>query len=245
MINRELEKLHLSDKESTLYLALLELGEASMEEIVGKSRLKRATAYIVMDELKQRGLVSSTRSGKRKHYVAEDPRTLGRILDAERATYESIIPELLSIANKLAKKPRIRFFEGEAGIKSVYQDTLGYPNQEILMWGSLKAMEKFDPTFLLDYYLEERLRQHIRMRAIGPDVPLVREIQSRDGKELRETRLIAKHETFPFSVEINLYGKRNIGIMSFAEQFGLIIESKEIFDTLKSFFEFQWTTLGK
>lgn len=243
MLDRELGKLHLNEKEARLYLALLELGEASMEEVVTKSRLKRATAYIVMDALKERGLVSSTRSGKRKRYFAEDPRTLGKILESERAAYESIIPELLSITNKLAKKPHIRFFEGESGIKSVYQDTLEYRGQEILMWGSVKAMERFDPEFLLSYYLPERLKRRISMRAIGPDVPIVQEIRSHDRQELRETRLIKNHEALPFSVEINLYSKRHIGIMSFAEQFGLIIESAEIFDTLKSFFEFQWKML--
>lgn len=245
MLKHALGKLHLTAKEVQLYLSLLELGEAPMEDIVKKSQLKRATAYIVIDTLKRRGLVSTARSGKRKRYIAEDPRILGRILDSERATYEGALPELLSLANRLAKKPQIRFFEGEAGIKSVYQDTLNYPGKEILMWGSLNAMESFDTTFLTDYYLAERLRHGIFMRAIGPDVPLVKKIQDADKKELRNTRLINQPEKFPFSVEINLYGNNSIGIMSFTESFGLIIESREIFTTLKSFFELQWLSLQK
>jgi len=39
-------------------------------------------------------------------------------------------------------------------------------------------------------------------------------------------------------------GGRNIGIMSFGEQIGLIIESKKIYNTLKSVFEMNWKTLA-
>jgi hypothetical protein len=45
-------------------------------------------------------------------------------------------------------------------------------------------------------------------------------------------------------VEINLYGKRLIGIMAFEEEIGLIIESEKIYNTLKSIFEINWKALA-
>ena len=69
-------------------------------------------------------------------------------------------------------------------------------------------------------------------------------VKMHDQKHLRQTRLISP-EKFPFEVEINLYGNNSIGIMSFKEQFGLIIESKKIYNTLKSIFEMNWNSLAK
>jgi hypothetical protein len=37
-----------------------------------------------------------------------------------------------------------------------------------------------------------------------------------------------------------LYGKNKIGIVSFEEKIGLIVESEKIYGTLKSIFEINW-----
>ena len=52
------------------------------------------------------------------------------------------MPELLSIANFIDKKPQIRYFEGKEGLKEIFKDTLNYPNQEILAWFP-RTFEKF------------------------------------------------------------------------------------------------------
>lgn len=69
-------------------------------------------------------------------------------------------------------------------------------------------------------------------------------VKSYDEKHLRQTRFVLPKD-FPFEVEINLYGKRKIGIMSFKEQLGLIVESEKIYNTLKSIFEMNWKMLEK
>ena len=80
------------------------------------------------------------------------------------------------------------------------------------------------------------------MRAIGQDLEVVRKIKSDDSKSLRQTRL-HNFKELTFDVEINLYGKRKIGIMAFKEQVGLMIESEKIYNTLKSIFELNWKML--
>ena len=74
-----------------------------------------------------------------------------------------------------------------------------------------------------------RIEKKIWMRAIGQDLEVVRKIKSDDSKSLRQTRL-HNFKEFPFDVEINLYGKRKIGIMAFKEQIGLIVESEKIYN---------------
>lgn len=244
MLKKELEKLNLSPKEADVYVALLELGETSIERISQKSKIKRTTVYDVIKTLKEKGLVMSLKKKKRNLYYAEDPRILGNQLEEKKTVLNNILPQLLSIANFIDKKPDIRFFEGIEGIKNIYRDTLNYPGQEILMWGSTDVFKYFDEDFMWNYYLQRRIEKKIWMRAIGQDLEVVRKIKSDDNQSLRQTRL-HNFKEFPFDVEINLYGKSKIGIMAFKEQFGLIVESEKIYNTLKSIFELNWKMLEK
>ena len=55
----ELKKIGLSENETGAYLALLELGSATAQDISKKSGIKRATTYVQLEALMQLGLVTS------------------------------------------------------------------------------------------------------------------------------------------------------------------------------------------
>jgi sugar-specific transcriptional regulator TrmB len=239
MLEKELENLGLDDKEAQVYLGLLEVGEANIAEISKKSGVKRTTVYNAIENLKEKGLVSSTARRQNTIYIAEDPRKLEQGLSEKMLFLKNILPELLSISNFIDKKPKIKFFEGFEGLKNVYMDTLNYPDQELLAWISEKYLESFDEKFLYDYYVPERVKRKIWVRALAPDDLRISRFKEEDEKSLRKTRLIPTVK-FPFSVEINLYGKNKISIISFEEKIGLIIESEKIYGTLKSIFEINW-----
>ena len=240
MLNKDLEQLGLSDKEAKLYLAVLELGEANIQQIALKSGVKRTTAYDVITSLKEKRLLTEITKNKKALFSAEDPRKLEGQLDEKKETLKKILPELLSITNLLDKKPTIKFYEGNEGIKEVYKDTLSYPDQELQAWVTAEAMTEFDVDWLENYYVKKRLEKKIWVRVIAPDAEdIVKNYKSTDEKSLRRTKLVSAEE-FPFEVEINLYGKNRIAIMSFAEKIGLIIESPKMHRTLKSIFELNW-----
>jgi HTH-type transcriptional regulator, sugar sensing transcriptional regulator len=242
MLEKDLGKLGLDDKESKVYLALLELGEANIEQIARKSKVKRTTVYDVIDSLKEKGMVSQVVKNKKTIFFAEDPRKFEEGLEERKHTLKNILPELLSIANRIGGKPKIKYFEGEEGINEIYNDTLRYSDYEMLVWGSMKSTLGFGEDFLLGSYVPRRLKQKIWVRAIAPDSPLMRKYQSLDEKSLRKTKLI-KESDLPLEVEIDLYAKNKIAIMSFEENIGLIVESQKIFTTLKSIFEMNWQSL--
>jgi len=242
MLEKNLKKLGLDEKEAKVYLALLELSEGNIQQIAKESGVKRTTVYDIIESLKEKGLLSSSTHRKKTIYSAEDPRKLEYTLEEKKKTLQSILPELLSIANKLDKKPKIRFYEGIEGIKDVYRDTLNYPNQELLAWVSEDAVKSFDEIFLNEYYLQKRLEKKIWVRVIAPDKEYMQKYKGLDEKSLRRTKLVSM-EIFLLEVEINLYGKSKIGIMAFKEKIGLIIESQKIYTTLKSIFEMNWQML--
>jgi len=243
MLSNKLKKIGiLEEKESSTYLAILELGETTIQRISKKTKIKRTTLYDVIESLRNKGLVGLTKSGKKNLYYAEDPRKIEENLENKKQEYLKILPEILSITNLIDKKPKIRFFEGIDGIKEVYRDTLKYPKSETLAWLSLDAVNYFDIEYLWKDYVKKRVEKKIWQRSIAPNNEYLKKVKTFDQKHLRQTKLIDQ-KLFPLEVEINLYGKNNIGIMAFKEQIGLIIESEKIYNTLKSIFEMNWKML--
>jgi sugar-specific transcriptional regulator TrmB len=241
-LKNDIQALGFNEKETSVYLACLELGEVNIQTIAKKSKVSRTTVYDIIESLKQKGLISITKRDKKVFYYAEDPRTLETQMEEKRGILSRLLPELLSIANTLENKPKIRYFEGNNGIKEVYKYTLLFPDQELLGWGSEKAIENFDADFLNDFYVPARIKNKIFVRAIAPDNAIWRKYKTLDEKSLRKLKLVSE-DTFPFDVEINLFGKRNSAIFSFEEKIALIIESEKIYKTLKSIFELNWSAI--
>jgi len=243
LYKKELQQLNFDEKEANVYLALLELGEANVEQIAKKSKIKRTTVYHVLDSLKGSGYIEMSKVGKKTLYYAQNPKKIGERLEEKKLVFEKIMPGLLSITNDIEKKPKIRYYEGKEGIRDIYKDTLRYHDQETLVWATDEILEYFDVDWMWNYYVIKRVENRIWQRTIAPDVVYLKEIAELDEKHLRKIRF-CNGEIFPMHVDVTLYGGRFVGIMSFKDGLGLIIESEGIFTTLKSIFEMNWLLLA-
>ncbi len=242
MLFKKLVQAGLTDKEAKVYLAILELGEASIVRIVQKSSIKRSTVYEMLDLLKQKGMIFSTKRGKKTLYLGESPQKLANKLEERKKTLEDVMPELMSYMNLIDNKPKIRYHEGIEGLREVFRDTLEYPNQEILSWFPYPYITLGDD-FFEDYYFPERLKKKITMRAIIPDTEKNREFADYMNKKvITNTRFVAKKLT-DLSIEIKIYGRNKFGIISHEEEIALIIESKKIYKSMKAIFESLWDLL--
>ncbi|MFC1645170.1 TrmB family transcriptional regulator [Patescibacteria group bacterium] len=242
MLVDELEGIGLNENEAKAYLALLELSEASVAQIALKAKLKRPTTYLIVESLKEKGLVGMVKREKKTLFLAKDPRKIVEMLEERKEKINRVMPQLLSITNVIDKKPEIRFFEGQEGIKEVYRDTLNYPNQEMLAFFSDSYVEFLDEDFVQNYYFPKRVEKKIWARAILPDQEAIRKLVTDDVAHLRQTKIVPKN-TYDINIEINIYGKSKVAIISFEEQFGLIIESKKIHESLRNIFNLVWDLL--
>ncbi len=152
-----LQEYGLTPNEAKLYLANLELGATTVQDIAKKSKLKRTTIYSLVNMIKQKGLISEFRHGAKTYLVAEDPAHLQRIFEERYQRLQEAIPEFRSLYNTPTVKPKIRFYEGKEGIRLVYEDTLD-EQKEILCfvgWHSMmKAMPGFGRNILASAYSE-------------------------------------------------------------------------------------------
>lgn len=236
------QKFGLTDKESALYIALLELGQAEVSAIALKARVKRPTAYFVLKDLEAKGFAAPIISGKKKQFVATDPKKLLALEKTKIADLETALPGLLGLAMQNQYKPGVRFFSGKSGVKAVYEETLLQPTgSEMLSIGNAQAIEESIPGFP-DWYIKRRVTGGIRMRAITPATPAGGLVKKRDVAELRHTRFLSQAQ-FTAGVEINIYGNK-VSTVSVVENelVGIIIESNVLAMAQKQLFEILWSS---
>ena len=70
---KALQDMGLSEKESQVYVALLELGKANVARIAQQSNIKRPTVYVLLEDLRKKGLVLKVPHIKNALYIAQDP----------------------------------------------------------------------------------------------------------------------------------------------------------------------------
>lgn len=120
-----LQSLGLQKHEISLYLALLELGNASIADLVRQTRLHRPVVYTWLDSLIHKDLASLSIKGKRKIYFAESPKKLQALVQDLSVCLEDSLPELVGKYEKHeAEKPKVKFFHGKNVVRSVYEDVL-------------------------------------------------------------------------------------------------------------------------
>lgn len=80
---QSLTQLGCSDKECRFFIACYKLGASSIAAIATKARLQRSTAYLVAEQLTEKGLLTQDYRTYNKSYTAVSPRTLIRLLESK------------------------------------------------------------------------------------------------------------------------------------------------------------------
>src|SRR4030042_178155 len=247
MLNSLLQSLNFSEKETAVYLALLELGSAKAIEISKKTDLNRTTVYDLMESLMQKGLISKYKKGSSTFFNALEPERLLTYLDREKEEKEKIIerqkkkvkellPQFISLENIASTKPLVQFFEGEKGMREAYEDTLT-SREIILAFANLETMYEGLPNFFPEYF-KRRAGKKIFILAIVPRNKLSINQSKLNQEEMRDTRFL-QEEKMTFSPEVNIYNNKML-IASWKEKMAIIIESKELADLKKLTFNLLW-----
>ncbi len=235
-----LRNLGLSLNEAKSYLAALELGSASAQEIAKKAGIIRTTAYSVLEGLVAKNFVFKTKEKRKSRYVAAAPENLLMKFANYGRQLQSRLPQLQAIYNAHRTKPKVVFFEGKDGIKEMYRETVREKPSEILEYNASFIFGAF-PDYTPDEYVKDRKRENIRARRIAPDDENWRRHAARDKEELSVTKLLSPEDFNP-PVEINIYQDK-VAIMSYEDKLGLVVESKGIAKTMRQIYELLWKRL--
>jgi HTH-type transcriptional regulator, sugar sensing transcriptional regulator len=239
----QLQTLGLSKEEAKVYIALLELGTAVASTVAMKAKVPRVNCYHTLDNLIKKGLVTSYTQNKIKRFTAENPQILANQQQENINRAQQVIPQLLSITNSLAYKPKIHFFEGLEGIKSIYNEA-AETEDELLGYTDLKALPQLFPDFLKEH-CKEKVQNKVKTRIISPSSPEARSFLQDYYPKNFDHNLIeiffVNPEEFQFQNDIMIYeNKVAIASLNPDELIGIIIESPVYAKTEKSIFGLAW-----
>ncbi|MFZ5364074.1 MAG: TrmB family transcriptional regulator [Patescibacteria group bacterium] len=248
MLEKELQKLGLSDKEAKVYLASMELGPSPVQAVAQKSGVNRATTYVMIESLISRGLMSSFEKGKKKFFTAESPEQLVTLLHKEEAEIKEktrqmmeILPELKILFAAAEEKPRLRFFEGVEGVGVIQEDILKSKHTSEDEIVALDEFYKIFPPVDGDHRkkMAEKIKsQNIKVRTIYTSEK-GRILPTKEFGGQKERRFIPP-EKFPFATEIVIYGNKVAMGVCKGKIIGVIIESKEVSEALQAIFNLAW-----
>lgn len=244
----QLIRLGLAEKEAKVYLAALELGSQTAQEIARKAGVNRATTYVILQALIKKGLVSMFSAGKKTSFAAEAPEYLDHLLRKQeediferRRDLEKMIPELRALHQRAPGKPLVRFFDGDEGVRMMLSGVWRQLQPPAILKAFL-ALDEYgwEGTRLLDPPSADVVVDVIYTHQDGAQVGL------ENSKKPVRSRFINPKD-FPFEASIFILPSRHqVAVISRRHQIsGVLLENPEMTRTLESVFDLLWKNLPK
>ena len=240
-----LERVGLTKNDRKVYLNLLEIGSATVSDLVKKTGLHRSYVYDILDKLIDFGLASFVIKNNKKYFNAENPdRVLQILKDKEVKIKESekeinkILPELIKRQKIAVEKQEARIFIGKEGIKSILEDILKIKKDFVAFGAEGKFKDIFKWYF--DNWQRRRANLGIRYRIIYNNK--LKGKRPTKEQKLVEVRFLSAKYDFPATTIV--YGNRIAVIIWDGSPIGFILESEQAVKSFLNYFDLLWN-LGK
>ncbi len=227
-----LNQAGLTNNESKVYIALLDLGPSLAGQISRKIGLHRRTVYDTTEMLIKKGLVGYILKNNRRLFQASSPSRIMDIINEKKDLLNPIITTLQQRYSKTKEKEETNFYKGKEGLKTVFEEQLN--SKEILILGaSPLAYETLQ--FYFKWYDKTRKEKKIKTRIIATDKKIKR-------IPFAEIRYLPEKYSNPVSV--NIYGDKTAIILWASEPLAIVIKNKEIANSYRNYFKLMWK-IGK
>lgn len=237
MIN--LGKLGLTNIEAKVYVELLKLGSTKTGPLIKKAELHRATVYDVLKRLMEKGLVSFIVKEKTKHFQATSPEYFLDIIhekkqkiEKEEKNIKETIKDLKHIQEQAKTKESACIFQGKRGIKTIFEDLLNYKEYSVF---ASKGMFKEILREYFDQFQNRKKKKKIKAKIlIDESLKNSDYVKSISGK----IKFLPKEYNYPSATFV--YSNK-VAFFVFTEYpTAFLIESKEIAESYKSYFNLLW-----
>jgi predicted transcriptional regulator len=239
-----LKGLGLRPIESDVFLFLLRSGQATISEIVKAAKTKRSTAYFILEQLQGRKLVKYIQKGSHRYYSAITVNEIKQLLQEQKEELDSRMTNLDELASEFAAmvpqapdKPRVTYFEGRAGMRELIDHMLQFEDQPNYYIGNPAFFGDAVGKTYHQKFITKRIAKKIRVKSIWTS-PYGAHSYTGGEQFLREVRYAPKDFIAPTGVFI--YGDCVSLLSSTREGFGVIIHSRDYYETMKSWFNLIW-----
>lgn len=248
-MEKVLKKLGLSDKEIQVYLTLLEYGTRPASFIASKTGFNRGTTYNVLETLKEKKIVFQTVRADVWQFSACDPEKLLDYIEQEKqridrmkSEVEGILPDLENVKQNLVGwQPKFRYFEGTPQMRDLLEMTLRNQHKELY---AILSITDLEACLGADYYEDEAQRRKeldIALSVIRSDKKdPTQGVYPCSSEDMRDLRFMPEGIAPP-DMSFYLWDERYCAFFaSKKENYGLLIESPEFYQTQKTLWNSFW-----
>jgi sugar-specific transcriptional regulator TrmB len=224
----ELLQLGLTDAESIIYEAMLQLGSCTVKDIAKHSGFHRTNIYDVLEKLKEKGLVSCYKEGRSMHYKISDPKNLYDFLNDKKRLLDDIFPEIMNLQKQSNELIEVEVFKGEEGMKTFWRDVL---RENVPLYGfGIKGQFREKLPIYAKQWMRDAKKQNLKYYGIYTERNL--------PSHYTEIKFVSEELSSPVATFI--YGdKVNINIWE-PSLVAITITSKLVAQMYKNHFDLLW-----
>ncbi len=237
-----LTNIGLTEKEARVYLASLSQGPSTILKLAEATNLKRTTIYSVIESLKQKGLMSVELSGWKKRFTAMDPQALSLTLKQREQSFETVLPEFISLHNLKSDGGTFRYYEGIESVKAVYEGLLRdvAPGSDYLIISDIGAWLEVDEKWSADFR-ERRAATPVKMRLLTQDSEAARHYRKYAQNFNAQVKLLPEQTMLKTNAVI--IPQRLVIHQMRPPVMAIVIENESIIQMQRQLFEIIWTSL--
>ncbi|MEK6927804.1 MAG: helix-turn-helix domain-containing protein [Nanoarchaeota archaeon] len=239
-----LREIGLTDYESKVYLALLEIGKSTSGEILKRAELRTGKIYEILESLKNKGFVSEILENNIKKFSPTDPNRIDIYLKKKKeiiSNYESslknFLPSIMEKINKNKNSIKIEIFTGDEGYKTASDKEINrYKKGAKLYVLGVLPEEKYSKIVHSHYMENVQPRRLLK----GVEVKKIFAEEARGETKYIEKGTQVKYISYNSPLTINIIEDLTILEICSVEIIMISIESKEIAKSFIDQFNLLW-----
>jgi HTH-type transcriptional regulator, sugar sensing transcriptional regulator len=239
MIKETLKGLGLTKNEVEVYLALLNSGEAGVNEVAANSGLHRQVCYDALDRLVEKGFISYVSKDSKKVFKALDPKRILDYLDQKKDEVEGIMPELTEKHKAPKDTTDVEVVKGSRVVRTLYSDifkVIKKTKDPLLVMGiEEEKFIEFDK-ITMNQYINKLRKNKLKERLL-----VVKGTKEFEGDQ-SEYRYIP--DIFPNSTPVHIYGNTVACLIWGNPTYCIIVRNAQIAESARNYFNLVWKIAG-
>jgi HTH-type transcriptional regulator, sugar sensing transcriptional regulator len=231
-----------------VYLAALEIGRATADQLAKHAKIVRPTTYVQIKSLMEKGLMSTYEEGKKTYFAPESPEALRRVLDQQKEQMRTredelsrLIPGLTQMFASAGERPVVRFFPGKEGIEQLRVLSLKTKTKRHSFIYSYESMASLFSSEERKAYTERRIAEGIEVRSIIS----TKESEMKNNYPEITKLLPVPADILPIKTDLVIWdGKLNI-VFYGSKPFGVLLESGDVAQSFQATFDLLWKLLSE
>jgi len=243
--NELLKETGLTERESKVYLALLELGSTTTGPLVKKSKVPNSKIYEILESLHNKGLSSWIIKGKIKYFQGANPKKILTLFKEKEREIERLLPELESKQLSAKEKQSVEIYQGKKSIFALFHELIEDAKKNELYYSFSLGKEHEDKQIESFYknFGEKRERKRLIVKILANKITeeIFKKVYS---DSLYVLKRIVRYTDFSFPQGITIF-RNNIIMIDWENSTAILIQSRKIAEEYKRFFEHLWKIAKK